>query len=387
MFAERTNWNTSPNRIARALTERRASGADIVDLTETNPTRCGFAFDHDALLSPLADPRGVTYTPDPRGMMQTRRAIAAMNTARGCPSHPEQVFLTAGTSEAYSHLFRLLCNPGDSVLVPSPSYPLLDFLAQLCDVRLIPYPLHYLSDRWSIDLDALTAAIETRTRAVIVIHPNNPTGSFITRSEHDAIVGIAESSSMAVIADEVFADFVLNDTPDRLPGWAGQQDRVLTFSLGGASKTLALPQMKISWLTVDGPPDGVADACARLEVCTDTYLSVSTPAQLALPHWLEQRQTIQAPIHRRLRSNLDQLETLPAGCVLHTEGGWSSILRFPRTMPDETRTLTLLDDAGVLIDPGSFYGFSSPGFGVISLIVPQATFAEGIARLTPALGA
>jgi hypothetical protein len=377
MFTKRTNWNTRPNAIAKKVAEIRASGASVLDLTETNPTRCGFTFYRQDLLQSLTQDEALVYDPDPRGLVQTREAIAAYYTRGGHTIDPEHLFVTAGTSEAYGHLFRLLLEPGECILVPTPSYPLLEFLADIHDVRLKPYPLHY-DDRWWPDLDALRDAIDDACRAIVAIHPNNPTGSYLDSRELEELGAIAAASDLALIVDEVFFDYPMDDDAKARSVANGE---ALTFTLNGISKTLGLPQMKLSWMVASGPDELVEAACDRLEVIADTALSVSTPIQLAACDWLSRASHFSAEILERVRSNYACLSTCAGLDALSVEGGWSAILRIPRTCPEEQFVLDLLEQDHILVDPGSFYGFASEGYVVVSLLPEPGVFQDGIRRL------
>ena len=287
MFAERTGWDLAPNALAKRLEQLRAAGAEILDLTESNPTRVGLAYPAD-LLAPLADPGGLLYDPQPKGLLPARQAVASLYATKGAPVGPERVLLTASTSEAYSHLFRLLANPGDEILVPRPSYPLFGYLADLSDVKTVSYPLRLQGDRWRVDPEELNSAAGPRVRAVVVVHPNNPTGSALTAEEWTAIAELCLRRGLALISDEVFADYFREEAGGLprtlLGGPAGEGP--LTFALGGLSKFLGLPQMKLGWIACSGPPDLLAPALERLELIADTYLSLNTPVQRALPAWL-----------------------------------------------------------------------------------------------------
>ena len=384
MFAERTNWGVGSNRLA-ALAERlRGEHRAVLDLTETNPTRCGFRYFDQAPEAALAQFGVRAYAPDARGLPETRAAISGYYRAQGAAVDPVRLLMTAGTSEGYSHLMRLLCNPGEALLVPSPSYPLLDLLARVNDVRLIPYPLHH-DGRWWLDVDALRAAADATCRAIVVISPNNPTGSFLKDREREALVTLARESGLAIIADEVFADYRVADTPDAAGTFAGEK-RVLSFALNGVSKMLGLPQMKLAWIVANGPEAQVAEACQRLEVLADTYLSVGIPAQVALPVWLARRAGVQAEILERLRENFAVARTLRVAQCLPVEGGWCAVLRIPRTGTDEDFAVDLLQREGVLVDPGSLFDFANGGHVVVSLLAPPEIFAEGLRRLDAQAG-
>ncbi|HEV2021666.1 MAG TPA: pyridoxal phosphate-dependent aminotransferase [Terriglobales bacterium] len=385
MFSSRTDWDLTPNRLSAELARLRARGREVLDLTESNPTRCGFRYDRKVILRALARPGALEYQPDPRGMRSARQAVAEYYGRRGSGAaslrvDPERILLTASTSEAYSFVLRLLCAPGDQVLVPSPSYPLFEFLAGLNDVELVPYALVY-DHGWQIDLHSLESGLTSRTRAVVVVNPNNPTGSFVKRHEVGALNALCTNQGLALVADEVFLDYA-HDGKAR-PSLAANRD-VLTFALSGLSKISALPQMKAAWVVVNGPRPKVQGALARLEVIADTYLSVNTPVQLALPPLLAQRRAMQAQIRRRMSVNrrelAKQLASHPACRVLESEGGWYALLRVPVTGSDERLALDLLRKRAVLVHPGHFYGLAGEGHLVLSLIVPEGRFREGLRR-------
>jgi alanine-synthesizing transaminase len=383
MFSSRTDWSLTPNRLSELVRDRRERGALVLDLTESNPTWCGLAIDAEEILAPLRDRRALTYEPDPRGLLTAREAVAEYYAERGIPLSTDQIFLTTSTSEAYSFVFRLLANPGDRILAPQPSYPLFDFLGGLNDVSILPYPLVY-DEGWQVDLDALASRAESRCPAVLVVHPNNPTGSYVQKSELTRILEICCRSQAAVIADEVFADYALTADPDRVVSHAQASD-ALTFTLSGLSKIVALPQMKLAWIVVNGPLELRRNALARLEVIADTYLSVSAPVALATPRWLAQRHGIQAQILERVQANLRKLDALLARGLpvsrLKVEGGWYAILRVPSTRSDEDWAVELLTQESVLVHPGHFYDFPSEGFLVLSLLPPPGSFEEALRRV------
>jgi aspartate/methionine/tyrosine aminotransferase len=380
MFASRTGWALEPNRFSAALTRHRAAGRGALDLTESNPTRCGFAYP-PSLLSGLADARGLAYDPHPKGLRLAREAVCGCYRQRGAAVDPEQVILTAGTSEGYSFLFRLLSNPGDEVLVPAPSYPLFEFLAAIQDVKLVSYPLIY-DHGWQIDLHGLSEALTTRTRAILVVHPNNPTGSFVKPAEMEILDSLCRERELALVADEVFLDYA-HDGVAR-PSFASPR-QALTFTLSGISKICALPQMKLAWIVVSGAPELAREAIARLEVIADTYLSVGTPVQLALPEFLARQHEIQRQVKERVAANLAELDRQLAQQEsvrrLDVEGGWYAILRVPATRSDEDIGIELLEQHSVIVHPGHFYDFPSEGYLVVSLITPAEVFAEGIKRV------
>jgi hypothetical protein len=383
MFSSRTDWPLVPNRLAELLHQRWASGLPILDLTESNPTRCGFAVDIEEVLAPLHHPHALTYEPDPRGLRAAREAVANYYSERGARLDPDQIFLTASTSEAYSFVFRLLANPGDKILVPQPSYPLFEFLGALNDVEVIPYPLVY-ADGWQVDLHALASRCAARARAVLVVHPNNPTGSFLRERERVWIMELCRRQRAALVADEVFADYALATNVGCVTTHA-QDGAALTFTLSGLSKICALPQMKLGWVVVNGPPPLRQEAIGRLEVIADTYLSVSAPVAWAAPVWLERRHAIQSQILERVRANLRQLDDMliPGLPVtrLKVAGGWYAILRVPATRSDEEWAAEFLSQDGVSVHPGHFYDFPSDGYLVLSLLPPLNVFARALNRI------
>ena len=398
MFSQRTGWNTSPNRLTRALARRRASGAPVIDLTESNPTRCGFQFDQRMIAAALAEGAAAPYAPDPLGLLSAREAVADYYAESGVSISPAQIVLTTGSSEAYSFAFRLLADPGDEVLVPSPSYPLFDFLADINDVKAMRYPLgnEYGADLgWWIDLEELEARMTRRTRAVVTVSPNNPTGCYVRQAEQDLLVQLALRRRMALIADEVFRDFAWSGDVASAggPGLAGSTGRAesvagvtdcLTCTLNGLSKLCALPQMKLGWMVVNGPEELVRPALERLEVLADTYLPVGTAVQHAAPVLLAQRPAIQQELLERIRANLEHLDQCAEGSAcsrLPAEGGWYAVLRVPETLDDEEWAVRLMEEEGVYVHPGHLFHFSGGAYLVLSLIAGQESFAQGVGRL------
>ena len=385
MFASRTAWKLAQNRFSIALSAARASGARLLDLTASNPTQCGFVFDQKSILASLANIKSLEYDPQPQGLRSARSAVAEYynGNSRLARSEisPEQIFLTVSTSEAYSYLFRLLCDPGDEVLVPRPSYPLFDFLADIQDVKLRPYDLFY-DHGWHIDVGGLRRAIGNRTRAVLIVNPNNPTGCFVHASELREIVSVCSERELALISDEVFLDYELEGKADVS---AACVDACLSFALSGLSKISSMPQMKLAWIVVNGPQELREQARSRVEVIADTYLSVNAPIQHALPELLGQRSTIQPQLTRRMRANLEfldrQLKSSPAVERLTVEGGWYVVLRVPIRQSDEELAIELMESAGVIVHPGHFYDFPQDGNLVVSLISREEDFREGVRRL------
>jgi alanine-synthesizing transaminase len=380
VFSSRTNWNLAVNPLSATLERHRASGRPLLDLTISNPTECGFAHDV-AILSALPNPASLAYTPEPRGLEVARRAVSEYYAGRGDCVSIDDLFLTTSTSEAYSFVFRLLCNPGDEILIPAPSYPLFDYLAELQDVKLVRYPLIY-DHGWQIDFHELERAITERTRGVIVVHPNNPTGHFCKPTEIARLNQICSDSSLAIVADEVFLDFALSG--ERVAGFAGNLPS-LTFTLSGISKICGLPQMKVAWLAVSGPADLKRAAIARLEVIADTFLSMNAPVQLALQAFLELRHEFQQRLMDRVRTNLVNLdERLAAQTTcsrLEFEGGWYAVMRVPVTRSDEELAIELISSRDVYVHPGHFFDFPGDGYLVVSLLPPDNLFSEAISRL------
>ena len=381
MFADRIKWNLEPNRLSEALARHREAGKPLADLTASNPTQCGFVYDERAILAALQNSAALQYKPEPQGLASARKAVAEYYAERGVSANVDDIFLTTSTSEAYSYVFRLLCNPGDEILIPAPSYPLFDFLADIQDVKPVRYPLVY-DHGWQIDFHALERDITPRTRAVIVVHPNNPTGHFTKSTEVKKLNAICAERGLAVIVDEVFLDFCLGT--ERPASFAENSD-ALTFTLSGISKICGLPQMKAAWAIVTGPQELKREAKARLEVIADTFLSMNAPVQLALHAFLSQRRAFQAQLMDRVRLNLAELDrqlSLQKTCNrLDVEGGWYVGLRVPVTRSDEELALSLLNEKGVYVHPGHFYDFPQDGFLVVSLISREAEFLQGLASL------
>jgi alanine-synthesizing transaminase len=389
MFADRTNWDLTPNALSVALAAYRASGKPLLDLTASNPTECGFVYDSEAILAALANPAALHYEPDPRGLLSARESVSRYYAERGDHVPPDGIVLTTSTSEAYSFVFKLLCNAGDEVLVPQPSYPLFDFLADLQDARLARYPLLY-DHGWQIDFHAVTQAITPRTRAVIVVNPNNPTGNFCQLQEIAQLNEICSAHGTAIIADEVFLDYSLRE--ERPQTFAANQ-RALTFTMSGISKICGLPQMKAAWLVTSGPEALRAEALARLEVIADTYLSMSAPIQHALPFMLQTRHAFQPQLIGRVRRNLAELDRQLAAYKnlpseesgdrgiwrrLQCEGGWYAVLQLPVNQSSDELAMRLLKERGVYLHPGHFYEFAGERFVVVSLITPAGDFADGV---------
>ncbi|MGA8220701.1 MAG: pyridoxal phosphate-dependent aminotransferase [Candidatus Acidiferrales bacterium] len=381
MFSDRTNWPLQSNRLSQALALHRVTGKPLLDLTASNPTTVGFKYDPRAFARALSIAATRPYEPDAKGLLLARRAVAAYYAARKMKIPVDDIILTTSTSEAYSFVFRTLCNPGDEILVPEPSYPLFDFLADVQDVRLVRYPLLY-DHGWQIDFHALELAITPRARGVIVVHPNNPTGHFCKPKESAKLNEICSARGMALIADEVFLDFALRGR--KRPSFAANS-AALTFTMSGLSKICGLPQTKASWLITSGPQELKAQALARLEIIADTFLSMNAPVQWAIPTFLKKRRGFQKQLMSRVRKNLaeldEQLAAQKACTRLEVEGGWYVTLRVPATRSDEDLAIELLTKKGVSVHPGHFYDFPNDGYLVVSLITPERIFAKGTKRL------
>jgi len=382
MFSSRLDWDLRPNRIAAALAAR---DAPVLDLTESNPTGVGLEYP-PGIAACLADERSLVYEPAPSGLLHARQAVASAYAARGTAVPAERIVLTPGSSEAYAWLFKLLADAGDEVLVPRPSYPLFEFLAALESVRVVTYPLSYHGS-WSLDINELERAATGRTRAVVVVNPNNPTGSFLKRGERDALVEFCAVRGLAIISDEVFSDYAFRPDSERIPTLAGTE-LALAFSLGGLSKMAGLPQMKLGWIAVAGPEPLRRAALERLELIADTYLPVGTPVQHAAARLIGFGDAVRRQIADRVGRNLATLRDMATGAceLLDAEGGWYAILRVPRTRTEEEWTLELLERDGVLVQPGYFYDFENEAYLVLSLLPEPGVFDEGAGRLTRRCG-
>src|SRR5579872_67729 len=380
MFSRRTDWELTPNRLTRLQHELQIAGRELLDLTVSNPTRAEVHYDAEVIMHALADPKVMDYDPQPKGLRSARYAVAGYYQQHH-EINPESILLTTSTSEGYSYVLRLLCNAEDEILVPKPSYPLFEFLADLQDVKLVPYPLLY-DHGWQIDFPSLYKAVNHRTRAVVVVHPNNPTGSYVSPSEQSALNHFCRECDLALVVDEVFLDYAHDGAARNT--FVSNHD-ALTFTLSGLSKVAGLPQMKLAWIATSGPHDKTTTALARLEVIADTYLSMSAPIQLAAPVLLDQRRELQPLLVDRVRANLWELDRQlgrQKTCErLAVEGGWYAVLRVPVTQSDEDLAIKILRELNVLLHPGHFYDFPSDGFLIVSLITPPKVFREGIERV------
>ena len=382
-FSDRVPSDLSPNRLSTALARLRASGDSFIDLTATNPTQAGLGYPAE-LLEPLAHPRGLVYSPEPLGSREARHAVAGDFARRGPEVDPARIVLTASTSEAYSILFKVLCGAGDEVLVPRPSYPLFEHLTRLDLVVAVPYDLEYESG-WRIDLLSRARACSDRTRAVLLVNPNNPTGNFVAHSELARVADLCAARGAAIIADEVFSDYELTPGVARAAARLTDTEGTLGFTLGGFSKSIGMPQAKLAWIALSGPDPRVRQALARLELVCDTYLSVSTPVQAAaaelLTHGARVRQQIQERVTMNYRALRSAVDLVPSCELLHADGGWYGVLRVPSVMSEDDLVLSLLTEDRVLAHPGYFFDFRTESFLVVSLLPPEQDFRAGVSRI------
>lgn len=382
LYSRRLPWSFSPNLFTCLIQERRLAGASLLDLTVSNPTDVLPQYPHTQIANAYASLAELTYRPYPLGSEQARSEIASLYRQSGVCVSPDQIALTASSSEAYALLFKLLCDPEDEILIPVPSYPLFEYLAALENVRTVPYRLVY-DGSWSLDFADLRGRLSSRSRAIVVVNPNNPTGSFLKPAERQVLFEIAGDRDIPVISDEVFMDYRFGETSDYDTTLAGQES-VLAFCLNGLSKMAAMPQMKLGWIAIAGPPQKRNEARTRLELLLDTYLSVNTPVQAAVHDLLAIGAENRAVLKSRIAANLDTLATMLTGKpvhALHAEGGWSTILRLPNTQSEDVWIEKLVTDEGVVVQPGYFFDMLSEPYIVLSLITPEVTFAEGISRI------
>ena len=390
MFSDRSNWNLSPNALSLLLQRKKSAGDIVFDLTESNPTRVGLDYDAETILAALAQPQSIVYQPDPRGLEEARQAIAAYYRDRGQRLEIDSILLTASTSEAYSILFKLLGNPKDEILIPRPGYPLLFYLACFESLQSIAYPLRYdVRKGWFIDMDVLPALITPNTKAIVLVNPNNPTGSYVKQQELAALDAVCHRHDLALIVDEVFSDFETAATPDRVRT-AVNRSGALTFVLNGLSKMVGLPQVKLGWIVGGGDPDLAKAALSRLEMMLDFYLSVATPVQHAAQRLLCGRKAIQRQMLARITANgrflAERVAQTANSRVLLREGGWYAIIEISDEVSDEDRVLQLLEHDNTLVHPGYFYEFNREGFVVVSLLTPVEPFQAGIIRLIKRFG-
>ena len=377
-FSKRTEWNTAESVLARAHRLRLREGLPVADLTASNPTQCGFVYDAH-LLEALMDARALNYDPQPLGLLHAREAVCGYYADHGVEISPQRVVLTTSTSEAYSFLFKTLCDPGSEIVVPQPGYPLFDFLAVLDDVRIKGVPLVY-DHGWQIEPEGLRRALSPHTRAMVLVHPNNPTGHFTKRWEALEIAAICREQQIALIVDEVFLDYGFG--AEQPASFAAGLEGVDVYAVSGLSKIAGLPQMKAAWVVATG--DHAGAAMERLEVVADTFLSMNAPVQAAIPAWIAGREGIQRQIRSRVTQNLAeldrQLEALDVVRRLDVEGGWYAVLRIPALQPDEMTVLELLE-GGAWVHPGYFFGMAESGWLVVSLLGPVVEFRTGVSLL------
>lgn len=381
-YSHRLSWPVSSNAVTRLIEAKRSARVPLIDLTVSNPTQVFANYPHLAIRSAYAKVVDFAYRPDPFGRYESRLAVVDYYGRHGILISPEQLILTASTSEAYSILFKLFCDPGDEILTPIPSYPLFEYLAALEAVRAVPYRLFY-DCGWFIDFASLMEQISPRTRAIVVVNPNNPTGSHLRKSEAEALFKLARQHALPVISDEVFTDYSYVSDADRVATLIGH-DSVLSFSLNGLSKSAGMPQMKLGWIAVNGPEPDRQAARQRLELILDSYLSVATPVQCALPDLMKIGEAVQQEIVSRSRQNLSLLNDLLTGGVarpLHAEGGWSAIIQLPNTLSEEMWVTRLVTEQQVIVHPGYFFDMPSEAYVVVSLITPLEDFGDGISRL------
>jgi alanine-synthesizing transaminase len=381
LFAKRTDWELSENPLSLELNALRAKGVHLFDLTESNPTRAGIVYPREFLAS-FSDPANLVYAPHPKGMLKAREAVARYYANKHIQLSPEDFVLTSSSSEAYAFLFRLLMDPNDRVLLPAPSYPLFSYLAGLNDVDVAYYRLFFDDNAWHIDFDSLEEAADRDAKAVVLVSPNNPTGSCVKAEEIARLNTLCSKNKMAIISDEVFADYIFDDKKTAYQSLAGNTG-ALSFALGGLSKAMAMPQMKLGWIAANGPKKQVQAALARLEVIADTYLSVNTPVQNAAGVWLPARAVIRDQVMARVQANYDHLVKTASDVikVFPVEGGWYAVLKTRLDIPEDEWALKLLREAHVFVHPGYFFDFDEEGYVVVSLLTPESTFREGIARL------
>ncbi len=373
LFANRFHWDLKPNRLAELLAKKNREGVALLDLTQSNPTHAGIQYPFDVVQA-FQDSAMLTYEPSPRGTLAAREAVSNYYSVRGHDVSPDRILLTASTSEAYSYIFKLLTNPGDTVLVPRPSYPLFEYLAGMESLKVEQYPLRY-DGAWSIAVDDIPSG----ARLLALVNPNNPTGSFVKRAELERLTDLG----IPLVSDEVFSDYAFAPDPARVSTLVGVED-CLAFSMSGLSKVTGLPQMKLGWIVVSGPERLRCEAMEKLEWIADTYLSVGAPVQCAAPKLLGLAGALQTEIGARTAANLGFARTALAGSaadVLDVEGGWYATLRVPRVRGEEEYALELLNRADVLVQPGYFYDFESEAYLVVSLLTEEGVFREGIARI------
>lgn len=387
-FSKRTNWRGEPNPWSALLDQKKAGGAQLLDLTQSNPTKAGLlGFDASFLIS-LSDPRSKTYEPNPQGLLSARQAVSAYYLkTRSVQIAAEDIFLTPATSDAYNYLFRLLTDPGDEILCPVPGYPLFEYLADLNDATLKKFALRQSLGKWVVDWESVNAAISKKTKVILAVHPNNPTGQYWGAEDKVKLEDLCVQNNLALIADEVFWDYAWDKQTPAIH-FADQNPELLKFTLNGISKILGLPQMKLSWMTIHGPEHLRESAKERLSLIADTFLSVNTPVQQALPSWLGEAAKIQEEIVHRLVLNKELLEKMiPAGSaeLCPSEGGWYATLALPAARDEEALAMTLLKEKNVVVHPGYFFDFPKGQHIVVSLLTEPDIFREGLKRIACSL--
>jgi len=385
MFSKRFNYNTEENKLSALLKDKKSAGISVLDLMESNPTNAGFDFDEAGILNAVSKSESLKYLPHPKGLKTARKAVAQYYKEKNIEINIDNIFLTSGTSEAYSFIFKLLTDPGDEILIPNPGYPLFSFIAEMESVNIKNYKLKYSDGNfWSIDFESLKSGIADKTKAVIIVNPNNPAGNYIKAKEINELLRICREHKIAVICDEVFLDYPVESDRKNIFSVAGI-NYVLTFTLSGLSKICGLPQMKLSWIIVGGPKKECNEAKEKLEIITDTYLSVGAPVQLAVGSLLVNRDFIQAQIKDRILRNYEFLKSeLIANefaDLMKTDGGWYAVLKIKIKISEENMAFEMLDKKDVYIHPGFFFDFKDEGYIVVSLLTPAENFNTGIKRI------
>jgi alanine-synthesizing transaminase len=385
MFSKRFEYNIEENKLSRLLKEKKAACINVFDLTESNPTNAGFSYNEIGIRNSIATSDSTKYNPDPKGLKSSREAVSQYYNEKNLNINADNIILTSGTSEAYSFIFKLLADPEDEILIPRPGYPLFSFIAEMESVRIKYYDLEYSDENsWGIDFNSLKSQVTDKTKAVVLVNPNNPTGSFVKARELNELSGICRKHNIAIICDEVFLDYTIETDRNRVFSLAGI-DYVLTFTLSGLSKICGLPQMKLSWIIVSGPRKECKEAMARLEIITDTYLSVGTPIQLALSNLLTGKDLIQSQIKKRILGNYNFLMEILTGNkqlkLLKAGGGWYSVLKINLEIDEESFVYGLLKNKDVYIHPGYFFDFKEEGIIILSLLTEEKVFCEGVKRI------
>jgi alanine-synthesizing transaminase len=385
MFSKRFDYNIEENNLSKLLNEKKSAGVKILDLTESNPTNAGFDYNETGILSSIAKPESMRYVPNSKGLESAREAVSQYYREKSIAVDADNIFLTSSTSEAYSFIFKLLTDSNEEVLIPSPSYPLFSFIAEMESVNIKYYNLIYSDNKlWEIDFESINSQLTKNTKAIILVNPNNPTGNFVKLKEINLLLKICKENNIALICDEVFMDYILEAERNNTFSLAGI-NYALTFTLSGLSKICGLPQMKLSWIVISGPDKECEEAKAKMEIITDTYLSVGTPIQHAVSNLLIGKEFIQTQIKERISRNYEYIKSISAGGnyfkLFGTEGGWYSVLKIQKKINEETLAFELLDKKDVYIHPGYFFDLKEEGYIVVSLLTPEEKFKEGIKRI------